>query len=98
MSPKQEIYRDMLRVILPSLRNGQSQSWWRKIRNQSDRYDSELIHNLYNSLFEGDFTDHDIHFLNFQARWYYENGKTSYNYPYLRKLITELFLFIYRKN
>jgi hypothetical protein len=37
---------------------------------------AEFVHNLYVSLLEADFTDHDIHFLNYQARSFFErHGK-----------------------
>jgi hypothetical protein len=90
MSPKQKIYHELLRIVLVSLRNAQSLSWWKKARNKPSYYEAELIHNLYVSLFEKDFTDHDVRFLNNQAEWYRENAKGTYNYDYLCKLIEEL--------
>jgi hypothetical protein len=83
-----------LEIVLPSLRNTESVShsapWWKRSRNKSSYYDSELIHNLYVSLFEKDFTDHDIWFLNTQAKWYYENAKGTQNYDSLCKLVEDL--------
>jgi hypothetical protein len=91
MSPKQQVYQEMLRLILPSLRNAQTLPWWRKARDKGSAYDSELIHNLYVSLFEPEFTSHDIHFLNVQARWYYENAKgKAYHYKTVVELISKL--------
>lgn len=60
MSAKQKIYQEMLWWTLPHLRNLSSLSWWRRWRDQSAAYESELIHNLPNSMFEADFVDHDI--------------------------------------
>jgi hypothetical protein len=37
------------------------------------RYESELIHNLTISMFDSDFTEHDIYFLNFRGRAYARN-------------------------
>ena len=93
MSPKQEIYQEMLRHVLPGLRNGYApRPWWISIRRSPwYYYDAELVHNLWVSLFEEDFIDHDIWFLNVQAKWYYENAKGTQNYRPLCELITELF-------
>ncbi len=91
MSPKQQVYQETLRLILPSLRGAQARPWWRKARDKGSAYDSELIHNLYVSLFEADFTNHDIWFLNVQAKWYYENARgKSHNYEAVVRLISEL--------
>ena len=84
MSRKQEIYRDILSWALPSARN--TFSWYRQIKPivvlwpKSQRYLAaqyrlaEFVHNIYVSLLKEEFTDHDIWFLNHQARNYYESG------------------------
>jgi hypothetical protein len=82
MSPKQEIYRDILFWTLPHLRNAASQRWWRRIRDKSAYYESELVHNLPVSMYESEFTDHDIWFLNIQANYYIRNCSASVSYLY----------------
>jgi hypothetical protein len=99
MSRKQEIYKDILSWALPSARN--CLSHFRRPRlivllSPKDqkwlRYHYELaecVHNLYVSLLEAEFTDHDIHFLNYQARSFFErHGKDDPVYAYY---IQELF-------
>lgn len=70
MSPKQEIYREILWWTLPHIRNVSTQRWWRRLRDRSVYFESELIHNLPVSMYSPEFEDHDIWFLNVQARTY----------------------------
>jgi len=55
--------------------------------------ESEFLHNLYVSILEPDFVDHDIWFLNHQARWYLMNADAAYcpNLSANRESIRELF-------
>lgn len=74
-SRKQEIYKEFLFWSLPLVRNVQTQSWWAHLRRSKLCYNEvELVHNLYISILDADFIEHDIHFLNFQAKEFYENG------------------------
>lgn len=70
---KNEIYADILFWILPYIRNIQSQSKKRKSEDLSYYYESELIHNRPNKILIDEFTSIDISFLNYQAKYYYEN-------------------------
>lgn len=70
---KNEIYIDMLFWILPYIRNIQSQDKKIKSEDLSCYYESELIHNLPNKILINEFTSSDISFLNYQAKYYYEN-------------------------
>jgi hypothetical protein len=72
MSTKQEIYREILLRVLPWIRNVQTWPWWRRMRERSVRWDAELVHNMPVSLLDPSFTDHDVWFLNVQARSYCE--------------------------
>ena len=84
MSRKQEIYCELLRLCLPSLRNCLSHycrsRWlvWLNHRQQKElrrHYDlAELVHNLYVSIADDEFVAHDIWFLNHQARIFLERG------------------------
>ena len=93
MSPKQKIYQATLRWTLPHLRNISTLSWWRRLRDRSAYYEAELIHNLPVSMFEPDFVDHDIWFLNVHARTYCEecSERLSPLYSYQVALVRELF-------
>jgi hypothetical protein len=96
LSPKQIIYRDMLHWTLPHLRNISTWPWWRRLRDQSAYFESELVHNLPLSMLEPDFVEHDIYFLNTQARVYCETctPELSSLYPAQSKRIHELFLLV----
>ena len=96
MSPKQEIYREMLRLALPWIRNASSWPWWRRMRNRSAFDESELIHNLSEALFEPNFVEHDMWFLNHQARVYHDPCSPSRSPNYRRQLdlIGELFAMV----
>jgi hypothetical protein len=55
-------------------------------------FESELVHNLWVSVCEPEFVEHDIWFLNAQARWYCEkcNPKLSPLYDHHVNVIREL--------
>ncbi len=102
MSRKQEIYKDILSWALPSARN--TLSWFRRVRPLvvlsprlqralGPQYEvAEFVHNLYVSILDEEFTDHDIHFLNYQARSFYErNDDTCEHYSLFAYYIQELF-------
>lgn len=93
MSPKQEIYQDMLRWALPHLRNLSSGNWWQRLRYKSAYHDSELVHNLPVSMYDEEFVDHDIWFLNVQAWIYYEKCNSDITPLYDRQIenISRLF-------
>lgn len=93
ISRKQAIYRELLHVTLPYLRNISTWSWWHRLRDHSAYYEAELIHNLPVSILEPEFVDHDIWFLNEQARVYCRdcNETLSFLYPHHVELIRELF-------
>jgi len=86
MSPKQEVYRDMLHWALPHLRNLSCGTWWQKTRDKSAYFDSELVHNLPVSLYEQGFVDHDIWFLNIQGRWYHDECNSRISPIYDRQI------------
>jgi hypothetical protein len=96
MSPKQTVYQAMLRSTLPHLRNVSTRRWWRRLRDRSAFHESELIHNLPVSIFEPEFVEHDLWFLNFQARAYCErcNPALSLLYPQQVAKIRELFALV----
>lgn len=70
---KKEIYVEMLEWALPYIRNVQSQSAIRKANDKSCYYEVELVHNLPSKVLIENFTESDIHFLNYQAKFYYDN-------------------------
>jgi hypothetical protein len=89
LTPKQVVYEEMLHWTLPHLRNISTWPWWRRVRDRSAYYEAELIHNLPVSMFEPGFVEHDIWFLNVQARTYCRecNGDLS---PYYLQQVTRI--------
>jgi hypothetical protein len=96
MSPKQKEYQAILVKILPWLRNVSTWSWLQRFRDKSCYFDTQLVHNLPISMWEEDFVDHDIWFLNHQARAYVErcNPQISPNYDAVVVCIRNLFKMI----
>ncbi|ACT11125.1 hypothetical protein [Pectobacterium aroidearum] len=86
---KNEIYVKMLILAIPYIRNVQSH------KGRTDRscyHEAELVHNLAYTILTPGFEDHDIYFLNNQARYYIENcsDEIALNYNEHKRLITEL--------
>lgn len=100
MSPKQEIYRALLSRTLPYLRVMAGISLWRRLLNprlwkdQATYEEAQLVHNLHPSLFEPEFVDHDLWFLNWQAKYYCEHAQCSPYYQRHVELIRELFALV----
>ena len=96
MTEKQRIYLEILERTLPWLRNVSTWSWWQRCRDRSVYHETALIHNLYVSLFEPEFVDHDISFLNSQARGYCEqcSKRVSPLYPEQVQRIKRLFALV----
>jgi len=103
LSRKQEIYRDILALSLPHMRNGLSNVvhvfWWtilprRRRRFARSYYEvAELVHGLSDTIFCADFTEQDFWFLNVHARAFLERNapKNITPYPVLALHIQQLF-------
>ena len=98
MSRKQKIYLEIFVRILPFMRNIQTHSSWRRFSYGSFYPEMELVHNLPPLLIPPEFTDGDIHWLNYQARIFVERGKEKNHvhcfYQSIADLIKELFTLI----
>ena len=101
MSRKQEIYRDILGWALPGARNALSHfrtfrpvrlMWPRQQRALRQHYEmARFVHDIYFLILEEEFTLHDVSFLNFQARQFFERGdeRDCFNRllaPYIQEL------------
>lgn len=67
---KSDIYIKMLILAIPYIRRIQS------CKGRTDRpcyHEAELVHNLAYTILTPDFKEHDIHFLNYQSRYYIED-------------------------
>ncbi len=80
---KQDIYRELFWHGLVYIRNMQEQSFFKKGRDTSCYHVAELLHNLHASMFEKEFLDHDIWFINTQMRYFIEecSPKIFGSYP-----------------
>lgn len=90
---KNEIYVKILSLSLPYIRNIQSLDKVEKGRDMSCLFEAELIHNITHTLLTPDFMEHDIWFLNNQAKYYIEecNDDISPNYNQQIEYIKLLF-------
>jgi len=76
---------------LPEVRNSLS-SCFVFGRKRKDAFElSQLVHNLYVSILEPDFVEHDLWFLNVQAKSFFESSQDSVLYVPINELIKELF-------
>jgi len=93
MSHKQDIYLKLYSWGLSYIRNVQTKNFLGKGYNKGCYYEAELIHNLHLSILEEDITEHDIYFINTQAKWYIKNCNKNISPLYERnvKLLIELF-------
>ncbi len=96
MSRKQEIYRDFLQFGLPYLRGVKYVRWWQTGRRQALYVEAEFLHNLYVTILEPEFVDHDIWFLNHQAKWFLTHADPRHATCYYHHecLIRELFTLV----
>lgn len=74
LSPKQQLYVELLRIILPFLRNRETWRPWNRIRLRSAYAETELIHNLPRCLEKSEFGREDFWWLSNQARVYLKPG------------------------
>jgi hypothetical protein len=90
---KNEIYIRMLSLTLPYIRNIQMMDPKEKGRDLSCYFEAELVHNLTHTLLTPEFSEHDLWFLNNQARDYSENCSDDISPNYIQHIeyIKELF-------
>ncbi|MBV1774572.1 hypothetical protein KSF73_02465 [Burkholderiaceae bacterium DAT-1] len=91
MSRKQEIYRDILRLALPMLRNAFTWNLWTYYRRRAYcRELSELIHNLPVSILDPEWTAHDDWFMANQAEAFCRSKYVDQDTDQFVRLICEL--------
>ena len=97
MSKKQEIYAELLSLCIPYTRGVLTRIFvFGKVRREAYEL-CQLSHNLYVSILEEEFVDHDIRFLNHQAKSFYENTRGMFFCDRINKLIVELFKLVPEK-
>ena len=96
MSRKQEIYREFLQFGLPYLRGVRYFRCWQPGRRRALYKEAEFLHDLYVTILEPEFVDHDIWFLNHQARWFltHADPRLAPCYYHHQGLIRELFTLV----
>lgn len=87
---KNEIYIKMLLLSIPYIRNRQT---FEKSPDLSCYLEAELVHNLAYTILTPEFEEHDIYFLNTQAKYYIENCSEDISIAYggQKELIASLF-------
>ncbi|MBK5074157.1 zinc ABC transporter substrate-binding protein [Budviciaceae bacterium CWB-B4] len=90
---KSEIYLKMIGLSLQYIRYKQNLDSGQKGSDISCYYEADLVHNLVYTVMNEEFGEHDVHFLNYQARNYFEecSEEISLNYNQHIEYITELF-------
>ena len=91
MSKKQEIYANLLRLSLPTVRNSLSHQIIYGNKRKRAYYLCQLVHDLYSSILEESFVEHDFGFLNIHARNYCERAVDTPEYESIKSLLQELF-------
>ena len=96
LTRKQKIYYEILERMLPFMRNIQTHSAWRRLRYGAFYPEMELVHNMHRLLVLPDFTEHDIHWLNSQARIFVKHGNNPVHgfYEPITAFIAELFTLV----
>ncbi|MDU9416762.1 hypothetical protein [Pseudomonas sp. zfem005] len=77
MHERQRIYREMLRDSVIHARNRSTCGMLSRWSDKSERYELELVHNLYLVLDATEYENHDLYFLEQQAAWYVKNCPPS---------------------
>ncbi len=94
LSPKQQHYIELLRIILPFLRNRETWRPWNRIRLRSAYAETELIHNLPRCLEKYEFGPEDLWWLNNQARVYLDHGANNIFDAPVRSIVKSIFQLI----
>ncbi len=84
---KNEIYVKMLGLALPYIRNVQLLENKKKNLSFSCYLEAELVHNLTITILDKNFSEHDIWFLNSQAKYYVEKCNENISPNYIQHLI-----------
>lgn len=90
------VYLNMLKLALPYIRNIQTHRLFRKATDRYCYYEAELVHHLTKSLLNNEIEEHDIHFLNNQAKYDTDNcnARISLNYDSQVNYIKCLFIMV----
>ena len=92
MSNKQKLYTELLRLSGPTTRNVLTRSLvFGRVRLEAYEL-SQLTHDLYISILDEEFTDHDFWILNVHAKSYFERAKKTFSYDIINRVVRELFL------
>ena len=96
---KNEIYLDILSSSLPYLRNIATHSLFRRMKDRSVYYETQLIHSFYLLLAKEHFEGGDIHFLNYHCKDYFDNCNQNISMLYDSNIekISKLFFIVPEK-
>ncbi len=91
MTRKQIIYQELYELTLSQARNLLTLSALNIKAKKSAGELIEFIHNIHVSIFKPEFVDHDIWFLNSQARYFCQYAGKNPEYAAIIRLVKELF-------
>lgn len=94
LSEKQRIYLEILKGILPYVRNVETWGLWRRLRFGNAYPEAELVHNLPRCLEEPTFGREDIWWLNAQARNYCQGAADRPCKAEVTRLVRNLFYLV----
>ncbi|PIT43997.1 zinc ABC transporter substrate-binding protein [Snodgrassella alvi] len=98
MTDKIMIYARILHTALYTIRNAQSRNPFVKARDKSSYFEAELAHTLpWNIVGANSCIDSkDIYFLNFNAKYYYDNCNSDLSVAYVAQVesIQKLFALV----
>jgi len=78
ISEKQRRYLNILEWVLPYARSLETHTFIRRIRDGTFYPELELVHNLPRLLVVPEFQEFDVHWLNTQARIFFDRGRKDY--------------------
>jgi hypothetical protein len=90
MTKKQEIYLELMRLCIPYVRNRLSYGIIYGKKRKELFEITNLIHDLYVSILDKEFTDHDVWIINVHMKNYCEKNEETFLYPEIAKLVNKL--------
>jgi len=88
ISPKQKLYLNILERVLPYARNLETHKAPLRLTYGTYYPELELVHNLPRLLVCPEFQEYDVHWLNTQAKIFFDKGRKDY--PFRESILDDL--------
>jgi hypothetical protein len=88
ISEKQKLYLNILERVLPYARNLEPHEPKQRVTHGTFYPELELVHNLPRLLVCPDFQEFDVHWLNTQAKIFFDQGRKDY--PFRDAILDDL--------